>query len=498
VRDAGITGAKEESLRLFPPRFPSCSFPRAATLGLALLLAASLASASATTVSWFSVRRVGSAVEVDFAVLGAVPRWYLQNHVQELWLDLNHSQVRAVSEAATAPGFFPVARVSMRDFGGGRARLTIRVQGRVDYAVAQMPHDLVVRIAPAGRSVDLAQRLFSEMPGRVSASSTPAPSVDRGGYSARRAAQSMIEEGAQRTQRETVELSNSPLSAGSARTGPKRAFEPNPARGAAFGGGAGPGLTRDENAQMARAVTGDIAVAPSFGPDGAGPLVAIDAGHGGFDPGTESAGGVAEKTIALAIARRLAAALEARGLRAELTRNDDVFLSLEQRTELANRAHADLFVSIHLNSSPDWNTSGIETYYLNNTTDKSTIRLARIENGADYGLLPLSNLNYILANLRQDYKAHEASSLARMIEAESADTIDTTLGIKVTALGAKMGPFYVLVGAEMPSVLVECGFLSNPQEAQFLSQAGYQQALADGIALAILRYFNADTAVGNL
>jgi N-acetylmuramoyl-L-alanine amidase len=109
-----------------------------------------------------------------------------------------------------------------------------------------------------------------------------------------------------------------------------------------------------------------------------------------------------------------------------------------------------------------------------------------------------SNLNYILANLRQDYKALESSSLARMIEVDAAARVDAATGITVHALGAKKGPFYVLVGAEMPSVLIECGFLSNPQEAQLLLQPAYQQALADGIAMAIIHYFHADAAVGNL
>jgi N-acetylmuramoyl-L-alanine amidase len=224
----------------------------------------------------------------------------------------------------------------------------------------------------------------------------------------------------------------------------------------------------------------------------------IDPGHGGFDPGTESAGGFAEKTIALAISRRLAMALQARGMQAELTRDDDTFVSLGERTELANRAHADLFVSIHLNSSPDWNTSGIETYYLNNTTDRATIRLARMENGAVYGAFRQSNLNYILTNLRQDYKANESSSLARMIETEVSTSVESALGTTVRSLGAKMGPFYVLVGAEMPSVLIECGFLSNPRETQLLIQPGYQAVLADGIAAAIMAYFDPDAGVGNL
>jgi N-acetylmuramoyl-L-alanine amidase len=85
-----------------------------------------------------------------------------------------------------------------------------------------------------------------------------------------------------------------------------------------------------------------------------------------------------------------------------------------------------------------------------------------------------------------------------MIEAEAVASVDAVLGIRVNALGAKKGPFYVLVGAEMPSVLVECGFLSNPREAELLVQSGYQDALAKGIAMAIMHYFQADAAVGNL
>src|SRR6202042_2178077 len=106
-------------------------------------------------------------------------------------------------------------------------------------------------------------------------------------------------------------------------------------------------------------------------------LVVIDAGHGGHDPGTEAAGDVAGKDVALQIALRLHNALIADGIDARMTRSDDTFLTLAERTQLANSNRADLFVSIHLNSSPDADTTGIETYYLNNTTDRATIRLAR-------------------------------------------------------------------------------------------------------------------------
>jgi N-acetylmuramoyl-L-alanine amidase len=230
------------------------------------------------------------------------------------------------------------------------------------------------------------------------------------------------------------------------------------------------------------------------------PIVMIDPGHGGRDPGTESASGVEEKDIALQIALRLRSALIARGVDARLTRSADAFIPLDERTRIANAAGADLFVSIHLNSSPDAATTGIETYYLNNTTDRATIRLARMENGVagGYSAPGGPDLHYILTDLRQQYKANESASLARMIEAATVADAAAETGIRVNELGAKQGPFYVLVGALMPAVLVECGFLSNPSETRLLQSPAYQQAIADGIAQAVAHYFNADAAVGNL
>mgnify|MGYP001218958450 CR=1 FL=1 len=469
----------------------------AAGLSVAVALLATVDTTLATTIERVSLRHLGQAVEINFTVLGTPPTWHLHSHGQELWLDLEHSQARASFEPAVAPAFFPLARARMRDFGDGRVRLIIRVRGKVDYAVAQMPHDLVVRIAPSGQAVDLMQPRLTEMERSRPWLTNLAARTGTEGLSSRVPSQTIMG-GAGKSIPETLKVANLPIGAESVSSGSDQALSENPLPGPPLAGRGQPAYGQRTIAQAAQPVAQDVAAGPWLGQQGTRPLVAIDAGHGGFDPGTESAGGIAEKTIALAIAQRLAAVLETRGVHAGLTRHDDNFLSLEQRTELANHAHADLFVSIHLNSSPDWNTSGIETYYLNNTTDRATLRLARIENGGDYSGLGQSNLNYILTNLRQDYKAHESSWLARMIEAEAAASIDTTLGIRVNEMGAKTGPFYVLVGAEMPSVLIECGFLSNPREAQFLVQPGYQEALADGVAAAIMHYFHADVAVGNL
>jgi N-acetylmuramoyl-L-alanine amidase len=468
--------------------------PAMLIIALALLISS---EGSAATIEGFSVRRIDNAVEVQFPISGKASRWQLQSHGQQLWLNLARSRVAASAAAVSAPLIFPIAGVGVRELGGGRVRLIINVRGQVDYAVAQMPHALVVRIATSGRAVDVAEPLLGEMeerrhtPVKLGAAAEPLELSDR--YQSSTNAEIRSPMSAERI--ETVNplhgiesasvVSGHALSANSPESAPLAAARA-PTDGTLTAG------------QAVQPVAQQLARSPGAEQDNTTPIVVIDAGHGGFDPGTESAGGIAEKSVALAIARRLAAALEARGLNAELTRNDDRFLSLSERTELANRAKASLFVSIHLNSSPDWNTSGIETYYLNNTTDRAAIRLARIENAGGYSAGGPPNLNYILTNLQQDYKALESSSLARMIETEVAASVSSSLGLKINALGAKKGPFYVLVGAEMPSVLIECGFLSNPREARLLIQPDYQKALADGIATAVMRYFNADAAVGNL
>jgi N-acetylmuramoyl-L-alanine amidase len=426
-----------------------------------LVLAAFSKTAAAATIERLSLRRIDNAVEVDFRVRGYAPRWQLSSHSQELWLDLEHSRLAASIEPELRSAIPPLMTVSARNFSGGHVRLIIRVSGKVDYVVAETTHQLVVRIASSGQNADLAEPLLAE----IDRGDRSRRNLAAGGWLAR--PPDIPDDGSRRPPAgDAIRISNLPPGTQSA-------------------------VSIDENRQP-------IAVTSRPLRESQRPLVVIDAGHGGFDPGTESAYGIAEKTVALTIARQLEIALEARGVSAMLTRNNDTFLSLAERTQLANQNHADLFVSIHLNSSPDSHTSGIETYYLNNSTDRATIRLAKIENGGGYSTPVQSNLNYILANLRQDYKAQESSSLARMIEAESAANVDATLDIRLNALGAKMGPFYVLVGAEMPSVLIECGFLSNPQEAGLLVQPPYQQALADGIANAIVHYFNADEAAGNL
>jgi len=229
------------------------------------------------------------------------------------------------------------------------------------------------------------------------------------------------------------------------------------------------------------------------------PLVVIDPGHGGFDPGTRAANGLLEKDLTLTLARKLAVALNQRGVRTLLTRDDDRYLTLPARTALADRAGADLFVSIHLNWSPNPSAAGLQVYYLNNTTDRATLRLARMENRSQGSALPADGgLDYILSDLRQEYKADQSSTLAAEMEAATVDQLRAQFGPEIHGLGAHRGPFYVLVGAAMPAVLVEGGFLSNPRETARLMDPAYQQALVNGLAETIVRYLNQNLSAGAL
>jgi N-acetylmuramoyl-L-alanine amidase len=426
--------------------------------------------ARAATITGASIESQGSAVELHFAVRGQGLGWHLSIHGQELWIDLDNVRMQLASLPLIGQEVAPVAGVRAIYGGGVTGRIVVEVKGRTDYVVGQLPHELILRVAPAGEVRNLGAPILTRMQRRRNT----APS------------QSIAEQS--RVSRSTNLDAASAGGESRATTTPIQAAASAAKRTVREHSGAAP-------TQIASSAGTNSLPASAQGHQ----LVVIDAGHGGHDPGT-AAGEVAEKDLALQIATRLRDALVAGGIDARLTRDSDTFLALAERTQMANRNRADLFVSIHLNSSPDSNTAGIETYYLNNTTDRATIRLTHMENdvAGGYGAPGEPNLNYILTDLRQQDKANESASLARMIEAQTVADIDASMGIRLNDLGAKQGPFYVLVGALMPSVLVECGFLSNPEEAHRLQSPQYQQALADGIARAVMHYLNADAAVGNL
>ncbi len=207
--------------------------------------------------------------------------------------------------------------------------------------------------------------------------------------------------------------------------------------------------------------------------------VVVDAGHGGHDTGAIGARGTREKDVALAIALKLAAKLEALGLEVVLTRDDDTFVKLEDRTKIANQQKGDLFISVHCNAAPSRTLRGIETYTLNTSSNRYSIRLSARENATtERGV---GDLQYILADLATKANTGESTRLAERVQKSLVHDLGETWK-NVHDLGNKEALFFVLLGAKMPAILVETSFISNPEEEERLSDDDYQQSIADSVA----------------
>jgi len=216
--------------------------------------------------------------------------------------------------------------------------------------------------------------------------------------------------------------------------------------------------------------------------------IIIDPGHGGRDYGAPGyLKGVHEKDVVLQISRRLAKMIRRElGYEVYLTRNRDEFLTLEERTAIANTKNADLFISIHTNSHKDRRAYGIETYFLNLATDDDAIRVAAMENATS--TKNISDLQSILSDLMQNAKINESSRLAGYVQSSMVGHLKDKRYGRIKDKGVKQAPFYVLLGAQMPAVLVETSFISNPRECKRLMTPIYQQRLCEAIIRGIKTY----------
>jgi N-acetylmuramoyl-L-alanine amidase len=214
--------------------------------------------------------------------------------------------------------------------------------------------------------------------------------------------------------------------------------------------------------------------------------IVLDPGHGGKDPGAIGPGGLAEKDVVLGIAKKLAVKLRTEmGVQVVLTRRDDRFVALEDRTALANAEDADLFISLHVNASPNPDARGIETYYLDNTTDEAAIRLAARENATSRK--NISDLQFILSDMTQNMKLEDSITLAHRLQVSLASGMGKSMG-EVKDLGVKKALFNVLVGARMPSVLVEMFFITNRAESHAMAQTSYQDDMVNALYKGIQKY----------
>lgn len=216
--------------------------------------------------------------------------------------------------------------------------------------------------------------------------------------------------------------------------------------------------------------------------------IVVDAGHGGKDPGAIGPGNLYEKDVVLNLAKRLASQLRTE-LKCEvlLTRDKDIYIPLQQRTAYANSVNADLFISVHANASLNKDVHGVETYYLNFSKNDKAVAVAARENGMS--MQEVGDLELILFDLMANAKINESSRLAAEIQAALLSSLRGKYR-NVNDLGVRQGPFHVLLGATMPSVLVEVAFISNKEEAKRLKSRSYQEQAAQGIVAGVTKYLH--------
>ncbi len=214
--------------------------------------------------------------------------------------------------------------------------------------------------------------------------------------------------------------------------------------------------------------------------------VVIDPGHGGHDTGTIGPGGLMEKDLVLDVALRLGKLISQQlGAEVIYTRSGDVFIPLEQRTKIANNEKADLFISIHANSSPQPSASGVETFYFNLTSDKVGLDLATRENATSTS--SISDLNDLLHKAVLENKLEESREFAQKIQSALWNT-SLKMNSRSRNRGVRQAPFVVLIGASMPSILAEIGFVSNPHDERLLRRTDQRQKIAEALLKGVTQY----------
>lgn len=217
--------------------------------------------------------------------------------------------------------------------------------------------------------------------------------------------------------------------------------------------------------------------------------IVIDPGHGGKDPGAMSKFGLYEKDIVLDIARRLKNLLSAKGIyNVYMTRDSDIFIPLEDRTEFANKNGADLFISIHINSSPNSDARGIETYYLSLASDDEAKMTAALENASSEK--GVKELGILLSRILKTAKIAESRAFASITQFYLCKKTGSY------NRGVKKAPFIVLIGADAPSILVELGFMSNQSDVELLKSDEYKDKLADALMNSIEEYIKMINSTG--
>jgi N-acetylmuramoyl-L-alanine amidase len=215
--------------------------------------------------------------------------------------------------------------------------------------------------------------------------------------------------------------------------------------------------------------------------------IVVDAGHGGHDTGTIGPNGLREKDLVLDVALRLGKLLDSRmGAEVVYTRDDDTFVPLETRTAIANQQQADLFISIHANSSPDSSARGVETYYLNFTSSRDALDVAARENAVSEK--SIHELQDLVKKIALKEKIEESREFAADVQQSLYTGLAPTRSSSLRDRGVKKAPFIVLIGANMPSILAEISFISNPGDEHKLETPEYRQKIAESLYRGVAKY----------
>jgi N-acetylmuramoyl-L-alanine amidase len=361
-----------------------------------------------------------------------------------------------------------VKKVRVAETQTGVTRVVLDLQSNADYSATQLsnPDRLVVELRPVGQTSRSARVLQDPPPPQVVTQTLPAPPVlapspvPGTGPLPNVSPVAPAASPPMRLQPETQSETEPP--AKSSRTTER--VEPGHAAKLA---GDWPGsLTRALGLKIRRVV--------------------LDPGHGGHDEGTSGPNGLLEKDLVLDVALRLGKLIESRmGSEVIFTRSDDIFIPLERRTAIANEKRADLFLSIHANSSPYPRIGGVESYYLNFTNAKEALAVASRENASsDKSVFELRDL---IQKITLQDKAEESKEFAGSLQA-ALFPFAARYNPGIKNRGVKKAPFVVLIGASMPSVLAEIGFLSNAREEALLKKPEHRQKLAEALYRGVSRY----------
>jgi N-acetylmuramoyl-L-alanine amidase len=228
-------------------------------------------------------------------------------------------------------------------------------------------------------------------------------------------------------------------------------------------------------------------------------IIVLDPGHGGPDDGASGLYGLLEKEFVLDVSLKVKALVDEyntakseKKIELLLTREEDIFLSLSERTEFANKYNADIFISLHSNASPKKDAYGLEVFYLDSSGDKAARRLAMRENlaGSDRKANHTTaddDLDFMLSDLIQSSKKPDSILLAKTLNTSLISVLSKTWK-RVRTLGVKKAPFYVLVGAHMPCILIELFFIDNQNDAEMMKNSAFRKEVAKGIFEGIVRY----------